>query len=68
MIIAIMPFSVFHGDGTTDDGAARVFDFDITPKTSRTCAEGGKIVGQVTNVGLGQVVVTALLQSFGTTV
>ncbi len=67
MIIAIMPWATWAG-GTGQAGASRFFDFNITPKTSRTCAKGGKIVAQVTNVGLASVVVNALLTSFTTTV
>ena len=67
MIIAIQPWSTFRGD-LIGDGASRFFEFDITPKTSRTCSEGGKIVAQVTNVGIGSVIVNALLTSFSTTV
>jgi len=68
MIIAIMPWSTFSGDGDISNGGAGVFDFDITPKTSRTCAKGGKIVAQVTNAGLGFAIVNSLLTSFTTTV
>jgi len=69
MIVAIMPWSMYVRN-TTDkgEGGANYFDFDIAPKTSRTCAKGGKIVAQITNVGLGFVVVNALLTSFTTTV
>jgi len=67
MIIAIEPWSIFRG-GTTDFGAAGFYDFDIAPKTSRTCSMGGKIVGQVTNEGLLDVTVNALLSTFSTTV
>jgi len=68
MIVAIMPWSTYQGVTLTSDGASTFFEFDIAPKTSRTCAKGGKIVAQVTNVGLGNAVVNALLTSFTTTV
>ena len=66
MIIAIQPWATFGFVGR--DGSAKYFDFNIAPKTSRTCAKGAKIVAQVTNEGLGSVVVNALLTSFTTTV
>jgi len=66
MIIAIIPWSTFSV--VNPGGYASVFDFNIAPKTSRTCSMGGKIVGQVTNTGLGSVTVTALLSLFSTTV
>ena len=69
MIIAIKPFSLFNRvTAGSSTGEQSVFEFDIAPKTSRTCAKGGKIVGQVTNVGLGNVIVNTLLTSFTTTV
>ncbi len=67
MIIAIKPFSMFSGAGDAA-GYGATFDFDIAPKTSRTCSEGGKIVAQVTNVGLGSVILTTLLTLYSTTV
>ncbi len=67
MIIAIMPFALFTG-ATSNASHNKAFDFEIAPKTSRTCAKGGKIVAQVTNVGLGNLIVTSLLTSFTTTV
>ena len=67
MIIAIAPWGTFSGNNN-GSGESRINDFDITPQTSRTCAKGGKIVAQVTNAGLGNVVVNALLTSFTTTV
>jgi len=69
MIIAIIPWAVFAGTTTSaSDGYSKVFDFNISPKTSRTCSRGGKIVAQVTNVGLGSVVINTLLTTFTTTV
>ncbi len=69
MIIAIMPWSVFGREvAAGSDGGSRFFEFSINPATSRTCAKGGKNVAQVTNVGLGNVVVNTLLTSFTTTV
>ena len=69
MIIAIQPFSLYNRvTAGSSTGERSMFDFDIAPKTSRTCAEGGKIVGQVTNVGLGNVIVNTLLSTFSTTV
>ncbi len=69
MIVAIKPWSIYsRTDANKNDGAQRFVDWDIAPKTSRTCAKGGKIVAQVTNVGLGNVIVNALLTSFTTTV
>ena len=67
MIVAAMPWSTFNGVNM-NGGAASYFDFNIKPETSRTCAKGGKIVAQITNVGTDIVVVTALLSSFTTTV
>ncbi len=67
MIIAIEPWSIFGGTAGQAGGMGH-YDFDISPKTSRTCAFGGKIIGQVTNSGLGNVLVTALLSTFSTTV
>ena len=67
MIVGIIPWAIFSGAAGAS-GASVYFDFEIAPKTSRTCAKGGKIVAQVTNVGLGSVVVNALLTSFTTTV
>ncbi len=69
MIIAIIPWSTYTVNITDKgQGSTNFFDFEIAPKTSRTCSEGGKIVAQVTNVGLGSVVVNALLTTFSTTV
>ncbi len=68
MIIAIEPWSMFSNLINGSKGYGTVYDFDIAPKTSRTCSMGGKIVGQVTNEGLGNVVVNALLSTFSTTV
>jgi len=43
------------------------YDFEITPKTSRSCMKGGKLVGQVTvNSPTADVVLTAMLSSFET--
>ena len=67
MIIAIVPWAIFS-DAIGRGSFSTVYDFDIAPKTSRTCAKGGKIVAQVTNAGLGSVVVNSLLTSFTTTV
>jgi len=67
MIIAIIPFALVN-KVVGGNANGNFFDFSITPKTSRTCSEGGKIVAQVTNVGLGSVVVNALLTTFSTTV
>jgi len=67
MIIGIEPFALFSGAGNRP-GAGAMYDFNITPKTSRTCSKGGKILGQVTNAGVGDVTVTALLTAFSTTV
>jgi len=68
MIVAILPWSTFSGTAGTETGGTKSFDFNIAPKTSRTCAKGGKIVAQVTNAGLQAVTVNALLTSFTTTV
>ncbi len=57
-----------HKNVVGADTSAEYYDFDFAPKTSRTCSMGGKIVGQVTNEGLGSVVVNALLTMFTTTV
>ncbi len=67
MIIAIQPWMILNGS-TNTAGYGSTFDWDIAPKTSRTCSMGGKIVAQVTNVGLGAVQVNALLTLFSTTV
>jgi len=48
-------------------GYGSVFDFEIAPKTSRSCMRGGKIVGQVTNnLPTADVVLTTLLSTFET--
>ena len=67
MIIAIVPWMILNG-ATNTAGFGSTFDFEIAPKTSRTCSKGGKIVAQVTNEGLGSVQVNALLTLFTTTV
>ncbi len=67
MIIGILPWSIYTG-ANNDASSATFYEFSITPKTSRTCSKGGKILGQVTNEGLGSVVVNALLSTFSTTV
>ncbi len=67
MIVAIEPWAL-HKNVVGADTSAEYYDFDFAPKTSRTCSMGGKIVGQVTNEGLGSVVVNALLTMFTTTV
>ena len=67
MIIALEPWSLQSGASGRGDTTS-MYDFDIAPKTSRTCSKGGKIIGQITNEGLGSVVLTTLLTTFSTTV
>ena len=65
-IIATEAWSA-HIQGAPDDqsGYNSCWDFDITPKTSRSCMRGGKIVGQITNTSPGvQAIVTHLLSTF----
>ena len=65
-IIATEPYQLVNTN-TASLGAPFCKDFEIVPKTSRSCMRGGKIVGQVTNNGTAlDVVVTAQLSSFET--
>ena len=65
MIIACEPWAAIGG--TTHDSDGSFVDFNITPKTSRNCATGAKIIGQVTNESPGiAAVLTALLSTFET--
>ncbi len=66
-IIGVIPFqmSVRIAASETGLGYSGTYDFEIAPKTSRTCMKGGKIVGQVTNLSpTADIVVTALLSTF----
>ena len=68
-IIGVIPYQM-NVRATADNeslGYSGTFDFEIAPKTSRSCMRGGKIVGQVTNTSpTGDVVLTTLLSSFET--
>jgi len=66
-IIAVVPWSCHHQAAADNHGGYQtVFDFDIAPKTSRSCMKGGKIVGQITNSSGIQAIVTHMLSSFET--
>jgi len=68
-IIAVIPYQLAVRDTLDNEslGYSGTFDFEITPKTSRSCMKGGKIVGQVSNTsGSGLHVLTAILSSFET--
>ncbi len=66
-IIAVEPFQLHQQEAADDEGGYQgVYDFEITPKTSRSCMKGGKIVGQISNNSGAQLVVTHLLSTFET--
>ena len=68
-IIAIKPFQMFTQDASAQRALAYsgTFDFEFAPKTSRSCMQGGKIVGQVSNNSpVADIVLTTLLSSFET--
>ncbi len=68
-IIAIEAWSTRREEGTTQatNGFMSTYDFDFTPKTSRSCMRGGKIVGQITNNSpTATMTVTHLLSTFET--
>ncbi len=66
-IIAILPWSTHHGTDVSIKGSSAIFDFEFAPKTSRSCMQGGKIVGQITNNSpVATITVTHLLSSFET--
>jgi len=65
-LVAVVPYGTFRVAG--QDGASGHKDFDIVIKTSRTCAKGGKIIGQVTNTSTGvDMIITSTLSMFETT-
>ncbi len=67
-IIAIEAWST-RGQASADNvlGFQQVWDFDFAPKTSRSCMQGGKIVGQITNNSpSATITVTHLLSTFET--
>ncbi len=67
-IVAVMPYQM-HGviSGAEPIGYGGTYDFAISPKTSRSCMKGGKLVGQVSNNSVvPDVILTAMLSSFET--
>jgi len=66
-IIACIPWET-HVRATAEQtnlGYGATFDWEIAPKTSRSCMRGGKIVAQVSNnSAAGDVIVTDLLSTF----
>jgi len=65
-IIAVIPFEL-HQRVNTIISTAGVFDFEIAPKTSRSCMKGGKIVAQISNNSpVADIVVTYILSTFET--
>ena len=67
MIIATESWMVLGGTTNGHTGFTSVHDFDFSIKTSRNCATGGKIIGQVTNDAGGVISLTAVLSMFETT-
>ena len=66
-IIGVIPWQCHQQSAAADEGGYQgCFDFEIAPKTSRSCMKGGKIVGQITNNSAAPVVVTHLLSTFET--
>ena len=71
-IIATEQWSAMGGSPATDtangNGAGAIYDFNITPKTSRNCVKDGSIVAQVINesIGIGAIL-TSVLSTFETT-
>ncbi len=69
-IVAIKPWMTLSvtASGTNQNRFGGVVDFDIAPKTSRTCMKGGKIVGQVfNNAASGNLItLTSMLSLFRT--
>ena len=66
-IIAVEPWSTHRGNDSNNEGFASTYDFEITPKTSRSCMRGGRIVGQITNNSpVATITVTHLLSTFET--
>jgi len=68
-IIAVLPWQMHVLAGAVNKALtyAGTFDFEITPKTSRSCMKGGKIVGQITNNSpTADIIVTPLLSAFET--
>jgi len=65
-IIAVEAWQMFSQPAVAFTYAG-TYDFDIAPKTSRSCMKGGKIVGQVTNTSaVSDCVITTLLSTFET--
>ncbi len=64
-VIAVIPYQM-HIDTTENAaGYGSTFDFNIVPNTSRTCINGGKILGQVQNDSpTADVVYTGILSAF----
>jgi len=66
-IIAVEHYETFEQDNVMGETSIKRFSF--APKSSRTCAEGGFLVGQVTNTSPTlDMVITTLLSSFETIV
>ncbi len=67
-IIAVLAYQIAVEAGASATlGYAGTYDWEITPKTSRSCMKGGKIVGQITNNSPGTAItVTQMLSSFET--
>ncbi len=68
-IIGVIPYQmqVVFASSNTGLTYASTYDFEIAPKTSRSCMKGGKIVGQVTNNSpTADVTLTSVLSSFET--
>jgi len=68
-IIAVEAWQTHTRPSTGEDtsGYSKVYDFDIAPKTSRSCMRGGRIVGQITNnAPTATITVTHLLSTFET--
>jgi len=67
MIIAVEPWMTVVGVTNNINSYLSGYDFDIVLKTSRNCATGGKIIGQVTNESGLTCTITTLLSMFETT-
>jgi len=66
-IIGVIQYQLHIQNPTEGRGAQSQHVFSITPKTSRSCMKGGKIVGQVSNDSpVGDVVFSAILSTFET--
>jgi len=66
-IIAVLPWMTLQAASADTDRALARVNFEIAPKTSRSCMKGGKIVAQITNNSPVQTItVTHQLSSFET--